>query len=95
MNETLIHADIFFFIASIGTIIFIILISIAIYYLIGLLKNVRNLTGTLQDKVNGVSEDLEEMRKKISESLIYNLIFMKKKDNESKKTKSRTKKKDE
>ncbi len=95
MSQTLIHADIFFFIASIGTIIFIILISIAIYYLIGLLRNVRDLTGTLQDKVNGVSENLEEMRKKISESLIYNLIFMKKKDSEAKKTKSKTKKKDE
>ena len=86
MNNTLIHADIFFFIASIGTVIFIVLTSIAIYYLIGLLRNVRNLTGTLQDKVNGVSENLEEMRKKISESLIYNLIFMKKKENKSKKS---------
>lgn len=86
MSETLIHADIFFFIASIGTVIFIILTSIAIYYLIGLLKNVRNLTNSLQNKVETASENLEEMRRKISESLIFNLIFMKKKENKSKKS---------
>ena len=86
MENTLIHADIFFFIASIGTIIFIILTSIAIYYLIGLLRNVRDLTNTLQDKVETASENLEEMRRKISESLIFNLIFTKKK--KTKNTKS-------
>ncbi len=73
--ETLIHADIFFFIASIATIIFVILISIALFYLIGILKNVKNATNLLHGKIETASDNLEAMRRKISESLIFNLIF--------------------
>lgn len=79
--NTLIQADIFFFISSIATIIFTVLISIAIYYLIQILKNVRNATDTLQEKIETTSENLEAMRRKISESLIFNLIFTKKSNN--------------
>lgn len=76
--ETLIHADVFFFIASIATIIFTILLSVALFYLIGILKGVKQATDTLRGKVEVVSENLEAMRKKIMESFIFNLIFTKK-----------------
>ncbi len=76
--DTLLQANIFFFIASIGTIIFIILGSIALYYLIHILKNVKEATDSLRGKIETASEQVEKMRQKISESLIFNLIFAKK-----------------
>jgi len=76
--NTLLQANIFFFIASMGTIIFIILGSIALFYLIHILKNVKEATDSLRGKIETASEQVEKMRQKISESLIFNLIFAKK-----------------
>lgn len=76
--DTLLQANIFFFIASMGTIIFIILGSIALFYLIHILKNVKEATDSLRGKIETASEQVEKMRQKISESLIFNLIFAKK-----------------
>ncbi len=76
--DTLIHADIFFFVATIATVIFTILISIALYYLISILKSVKQATDAIRDKVEVVNENLEAIRKKIVESFIFNFIFMKK-----------------
>lgn len=76
--NTLIQANIFFFIASVGTIIFIVLGSIALYHLIHILKNVKEATDSLRDTIETASEQVEKMRQKISESLIFNLIFAKK-----------------
>lgn len=76
--ETLIHADIFFFIATIATVIFTVLISIALCYLISILRSVKQATDIIKDKVETVNENLEAIQKKVVESSIFNFIFSKK-----------------
>lgn len=76
--NTLIHADIFFFITTIAVIVFTILSSIALYYLIGSLKNFKEITTDLKNAVNDASDDIAELKERVSESFIFNLFFAKK-----------------
>ncbi|MFA6458811.1 MAG: hypothetical protein WCV79_00195 [Candidatus Paceibacterota bacterium] len=81
--ETLIHADIFFVIASVGVVIVIIAGSIASYYIVKILKNVRHITDTARNETDKLSEELGSFRKNVSENkfkigaifgLIYHLV---------------------
>ncbi|OGN22868.1 MAG: hypothetical protein A2915_01125 [Candidatus Yanofskybacteria bacterium RIFCSPLOWO2_01_FULL_41_34] len=76
--SALIQADIFFFITSIAVVIFTILLSIALYYLIGALKNFKELTKTLRTKLDKAGDEVEELKHKVSQSLVFNLLFAKK-----------------
>lgn len=76
--NTLIQADIFFFITTISVIILTILLSIALYYLIGSLKNFKRITKNLEHKIDEASDEVEELKHRVSQSLIFNLLFAKK-----------------
>ena len=73
--DTLIHADIFFFISSIATVILVILVSIALCYTIGILKNVREMTDSIKGTVNTASAEAKEMVEQVRRSWIFNFIF--------------------
>lgn len=81
--NTLIQADIFFFITTISVIIFTILASIAMYYLIGALKNFKKITKNLEHRIDQASDQIgdeaEYLKNRLHESFIFNLIFAKKK----------------
>lgn len=77
--DTLVKADIFFFIASIATIIFVILISICLYYLAGALRNFRDISLILKKGIENTSEHLEELVEQVEESSVFRFIFGKKK----------------
>jgi biopolymer transport protein ExbB/TolQ len=81
--DTLIQADIFFFITTIAVIIFTILVSIAMYYLIGALKNFKRITKNLEHRIDQVgdqiSDEAEYLKNRVHDSFIFNLIFAKKK----------------
>lgn len=87
--NTLIHADIFFFVTTIAVIIFTILASIALYYLIGALKNFKRITKNLENRIDQagdkISDEAEYIKNRLHESFIFNLIFAKKKAKNSKK----------
>lgn len=53
-NESLIHADIFFFISTISFVVISIGVGISFFYVIKILRNVRDIT----DKVNKESDEL-------------------------------------
>jgi len=59
------HADIFFFISSIATVILSILLAIALYYAIRILHDVRNVT----EKIRKASDDLEHDFDQLRESV--------------------------
>jgi heme/copper-type cytochrome/quinol oxidase subunit 2 len=84
--DTLIQANIFFFISSIATVIFIILISIALFYTIGILKNVREMTENIKGVVDTASTEAKEMIDQIRRSWIFNFVFSKKKSKKETKT---------
>ena len=83
--ETLIKADIFFFIASVGFIIITFLFIIALYHLIKILKDFEFISDKLQKGVNFASSNLEDLAKNVNESSIFQIIFGKKRKTKSKK----------
>jgi len=73
--DTLVHADIFFFITSIAVIIFVFLISLVVYYVIGILRNLRDISNTLKRGVDNAEENIEEIYNTIEDSSIFRFIF--------------------
>lgn len=75
--NTLIHADIFFFVTTIAVIVFLILGSIAFYYLIKILRNIHRASEILGDKLEEASEHADSLYHRIADSLLFNMIFKK------------------
>lgn len=86
--NTLIHADIFFFISSIGFIILFALFVIALVYLIKLIRSLHRTIEMLKTKAKGLEEDAEELLEDVRESVVFRLIFGRKN-----RTRARTNKK--
>ena len=61
-NESLIHADIFFFISTIALVLISIGIIVAIVYVIKILKNVREVTDKIKDESSEIVADLKKLR---------------------------------
>lgn len=74
MNEIL-HANIFFLIASLATVVFCILISIALYQLIKILKLIRNLMERIEAGSELIAEDVAQVRAFIKSGSLMSRIF--------------------
>lgn len=64
MNN-LIHADIFFFITTIAVVILAILVSILIYYIVKIAKNLASITETVRKEGENVAGDIAAFREKV------------------------------
>ena len=62
--QTLIHADIFFFISTIATVIIAISIVIALIFVILILKNLRQISETVKTEAGHIAEDMDDLRVK-------------------------------
>ena len=60
--DTLIHADIFFFVTTIVVIVVGILFAIALIYLVMILKRVKNITEAVREETILFREDIHELR---------------------------------
>ncbi|KKU80603.1 MAG: hypothetical protein UY07_C0039G0006 [Parcubacteria group bacterium GW2011_GWA1_47_8] len=76
--ETLVKADIFFFITSVAIVIASVVFMIAGFYLIQMLKNFRDISDKLKKAVDIAEEDIGSMHDQITKSWLYNFIFAKK-----------------
>lgn len=74
MNEIL-HANIFFLIASIATVVFCILISVALYQLIKILKLVRQITERIEEASELVAEDVAHVREFVKNGGMFTRIL--------------------
>jgi len=78
MNEIL-HANIFFIIASVATIVFSILISVALYHGIKILRAVRKIVDRVEAGSAIIAEDIDTLRATIYEggivTRVVNLFF--------------------
>lgn len=61
-NESLIHADIFFFISTIALVLISIGIIIALVYSIKILRNIREVTEKIKYESGEIVADLKELR---------------------------------
>lgn len=77
--ESLIKADIFFFISTIAVIVLIVFIATTFYYVIKILKNVRDSTDALKDEIRAAGQKVSEIEKEIADSFIFKFLFTKKK----------------
>ena len=75
--DTLMKADIFFFVTTIAVVTFLILGSVAFVYLIKILRNIKKASDLIGDKIETASENADVLYHKIQESLLFQLVFKK------------------
>lgn len=73
--ESLLKADIFFFISSIATIVFTILVSVLLVYLIKAGKNLYKLSETLKSSYNDSEEFVRELRERLEDNMVFRMFF--------------------
>ena len=64
---TLIHADIFFFITSVVTVILGILVAVALFYIVLILRDLRHISDLAQKSGDKLAGDLDELREAAKE----------------------------
>lgn len=84
--DTLIHADIFFFISSIGFIILFIVLIIGAVHLVRLIRSLNDAIDTLKSKAKDIEADAEELIDEVRESVIFRLFFGRKRRSHSRTT---------
>jgi len=72
--QTLIHADIFFFVTTVAVILFTIGIVIALVFVIMILKNLHKLSETVRTEADHIAGDIDAIRAK-SQSLSWGIAF--------------------
>lgn len=74
-TQTLIHADIFFFISSLGFIVLTLISAVILVYVISILRSVRRITDKIERGIDTVSEDTKEFVADLQDSTAYRLLF--------------------
>lgn len=77
--DTLIKADIFFFVATIGVILFILILVVAGLYVLGILRDFKKISKILRGGTERVSGHLDDLAKNVEESDIFKFFFGSKK----------------
>ncbi|MFM7088295.1 MAG: hypothetical protein ACKOW9_02055 [Candidatus Paceibacterota bacterium] len=77
--DTLMKADIFFFISSISAVVLTIFAIIALYYLIRVLRDFSNISDTLKRGVDKASGHLDDLVDMLMGNALFRLFFGKKK----------------
>ncbi|MCE9585076.1 hypothetical protein K8Q94_00420 [Candidatus Nomurabacteria bacterium] len=77
--DTLIHADIFFFLASIGFCFIFIFVIIALYYFVSILKSIDHVTKIIEKDVVSVDSNIHDFIYAIKHSFVFKLLFPNKK----------------
>ena len=62
--NTLIHADVFFFVTTIAVVVVTTAFTVAFVYFIGVLKNVRDVSESIKEEAGLIREDMREAREK-------------------------------
>ncbi|MFA5841606.1 MAG: hypothetical protein WC835_01420 [Candidatus Paceibacterota bacterium] len=73
--ETLIKADIFFFISSVATVILAILVSVLLFYLIRAGKNLYIISEALKDGFKESEGFVVELKERLEDNMIFRFLF--------------------
>ncbi|MEX0917534.1 MAG: hypothetical protein WDZ93_00065 [Candidatus Paceibacterota bacterium] len=74
MTEVL-HANIFFVIASIGVVLFIILLCVAFYHVIKVIRSVRRIVERVEAGSEMVADDLRDLRENLSPTRLFSMFL--------------------
>lgn len=67
--SSFLQADIFFFITTIAVIIFTVILSFGGYYVIKILKNLREMADTVHEEVRLIKQDIDDLRSGVRDRL--------------------------
>ena len=81
--ESLLKADIFFFIAAIGYSISFLMLFVVLFYLIKAFKNVQRITKKIEENVDDMSDSARAFIEDLRESMVFQFIFVAKKKRKS------------
>lgn len=81
--DTLLKADIFFFVTTIAVIVVLILLCVALVYLVGILKNIKNTARKINSGIDSAHEEIIDIKNRIVDDSFLNFIFKKKKKKKS------------
>ena len=73
--QTLIHADIFFFISSVGFIIVTLVVLVGLAYIISILRKVDRITEKIETGIDSMEENTKEFVSDLRESMAFRLLF--------------------
>lgn len=73
--DTLIKADIFFFITAVATVLLTVLLSILFYYLIRAGKSLHTIIETLKNNYSDSEDYILELKESMESNLIFRLFF--------------------
>ncbi len=74
-SQTLIHADIFFFISSIGFTLVTLVILIGLVYVVSILRKVDRITGKIEAGVETMEEQTKEFVSDLRDSMAFRMLF--------------------
>ena len=60
--ESILKADIFFFITSVAVILLVVLLTVILVYLIKIMKDAREVTRKLSEETNAILDDVHRLR---------------------------------
>jgi beta-lactamase regulating signal transducer with metallopeptidase domain len=73
--ETLMKADIFFFISSIATVVLAVLFAIVLFYFIKAGKNLYQISQKLQEHFKESEEFVLELKDRLEDNMVFRLFF--------------------
>lgn len=73
MSEVL-HANIFFVIASVGVIVFTILVSLALYQVVKILRSVRKILERIDEGSENLADDVAQLRSYVVSGSLFSQI---------------------
>lgn len=73
--ETVMKADIFFFISSIATVVLTVLLSIVLYYFIRAGRIIHNISEKLQDHFGESEEYVLDLKERLESNLVFRIFF--------------------
>jgi len=77
--STLLQADVFFFIAALGTVALSFLGAIALWYLIKVLRSAHELLEVLKKEGGAIGGKAEHLLQRVEESMVFNFLFKQRK----------------
>ena len=63
--DTLLKADIFFFVTALAVVVIAAILAVVLVYLIRILRDVKSVSGRVKEQAELVSEDISDLRHKI------------------------------
>lgn len=71
----LLHANVFFFIASVATVVFCILVSLVLYQVFKIMQSIRLIMERIEMKSEEIADDIDAMRTFVRRGSVVSTLF--------------------